>query len=70
MKTLEDCLIKAIKERLEVVAREEIEKCKENIHARMGEYVSGTVIQLMQYVSVDRVGHEIMLRVEMPKETK
>lgn len=68
MESLEKHLLMAIKERLEDVAEEELQKAEINIRKRMGEYVAGTVINLMQFVTIDRVGPEIILRIEMPKE--
>lgn len=44
--SVEEHLIKAIKNRLDEVAQEEIEKCKERIQQRIAEYASGTAIQL------------------------
>lgn len=65
--SIEQTLIKAIQERLEVVAAEEIEKCQKEIHSRMADYVASTCIRLMQHVRIDYSKDEIILRVEMPK---
>lgn len=68
MDFLEEHLIKAIQERLKDVAAEELKKCEDNIRLRMADYVSGTVIRLMQHVSIQSIGKEIILRVEMPNK--
>lgn len=71
MDLIEEGLIKAIQDRLKDVAAEELKKCEDNIRNRMADYVAGTVIRLMQHVSIQSMGKEIILRVEMPnKETQ
>ena len=65
---IETRLIRAIQDRLKEVADEELKVCEQRIRSRMAEFVSGTIIQLMEYVKIDRMDREIILRIEMPKE--
>ena len=65
---LEKKLIKSIRERLNEVAQEEIQQCKERIQQKIAEYAAGTAIKLMEYVKIDVREKEIVISIHMPKE--
>lgn len=67
MNNLDMYLMKAIQERFEDIAKEEIAKCEQNMRLRIGEYASSVAVNLMERISIDKTGRDITIKIDMPK---
>ena len=62
----------AIRDMITRAVQDEVDKSipdiKEKIHMRLAKEVTTMSLSLMEYVSMETLGHNLVIRIEMPKK--
>lgn len=65
MSALEDAFKKAVKERLDEIAADEIQKAQERVAKRVPEVVAGVALNMMKCMNMQWAGPELRIAVTM-----
>ncbi len=60
-------VLKAIQTEVDAVCNEILEEGKARLEQRVAKVAAGVAVQLMEMVSFERMGHELLIRVKLEK---
>lgn len=67
---INDAIFTVVRLRIEVVVAEETKKAQDVIERRMREELAQIVLAIFRQYSIERMGHEIIIRVQNKQESK